>query len=175
MAHLFSLKCFICFICQRPRRLPIHEMNFIHKLEPKIEKLSLFHKSRQPTEQTRHGHNSHNPTRRNTSAGFKTDAKSGSTLNESRGFKLGLGLKDFVIQKVIGRGSFGKVLLVTRTPVHARPGQGGEFYALKCIKKDSILQDDNVGSIMVERDILKLGSKNPFITRSEAAFQNEVR
>ena len=148
-------------------------MNFIHKLEPKFDKLSLFHKSKSPSSvHPRSGLNSHFPSTRshaNPNAGFgKNDAKSGND-NKNK-----LGFKDFIIQKTLGRGSFGKVLLVTRKHANTRPGQSDEHYALKCIKKDSILQDDNVGSIMVERDILKLGANNPFITRLEAAFQNEV-
>lgn len=44
-------------------------------------------------------------------------------------------LKDFIIKKVIGRGSFGKVFLVEKKG-------GSEVYAMKSLRKDVILDYD---------------------------------
>ena len=49
--------------------------------------------------------------------------------------------------KVIGRGSFGKVFLVQKKNT-------GEVYAMKSLRKDVILEYDQVESTRLEKDIL---------------------
>ena len=51
---------------------------------------------------------------------------------------------------------------------------GLDYYAMKALKKDVVLQSDEVESTMLERDVCKLGSKNPFLTKLYCSFQNEV-
>jgi serine/threonine protein kinase len=46
-----------------------------------------------------------------------------------------VGLSDFVIRKVIGRGSFGKVFLVEKKG-------SKEVYAMKSLRKDVIIEYD---------------------------------
>lgn len=75
--------------------------------------------------------------------------------------------KDFTIVKLVGKGSFGKVFLVTTK-------SNASYYAMKALKKDVVLQDDDVECTMLERDVCKLGNKNPYITRLYCTFQNEV-
>ena len=77
-------------------------------------------------------------------------------------------LDDFNMVKLIGKGSFGKVFLVTRK------SSTNEFYAMKALKKDVVLQDDDVECTMLERDVCKLGNKNFFLTKLYSTFQNEV-
>ena len=77
-------------------------------------------------------------------------------------------LKDFNIIKLVGKGSFGKVFLVTSRE------NTGEFYAMKALKKDVVLQDDDVECTMLERDVCKLGNLNPYLTKLFVTFQNEV-
>jgi serine/threonine protein kinase len=76
--------------------------------------------------------------------------------------------KDFNIVKLVGKGSFGKVFLVTSKE------NTGEFYAMKALKKDVVLQDDDVECTMLERDVCKLGNRNPYLTKLFCTFQNEV-
>ena len=66
--------------------------------------------------------------------------------------------KDFSIVKLVGKGSFGKVFLVTTK-------NNSKYFAMKALKKDVVLQDDDVECTMLERDVCKLGNKNPFITK----------
>ncbi len=49
---------------------------------------------------------------------------------------------------------------------------GTEFYAMKALKKDIVLQDDDVECAMLERDVLKLSNTNPYLTRLYCSFQN---
>ena len=56
-------------------------------------------------------------------------------------------LKDFIIKAVIGRGTFGKVFLVQREGYQ-------QFYAMKSLRKDSILEHDLVDSTLLEKEIL---------------------
>jgi novel protein kinase C delta type len=75
-------------------------------------------------------------------------------------------LDKFNIAKLIGKGSFGKVFLVINKTT-------SEFYAMKALKKDIVLQDDDVECTMLERDVCKLGTRNPYLTKLFCTFQNE--
>lgn len=56
-------------------------------------------------------------------------------------------LDDFIIKKVIDKGSFGKVFLVENS-------RDGKVYAMKRLNKDVILQKNQVENIKVEKQIL---------------------
>ena len=44
-----------------------------------------------------------------------------------------VGIDSFVVKKVLGRGSFGKVLLVQKRDT-------GKYYAMKSLRKDNIIK-----------------------------------
>ncbi|XP_003384983.1 PREDICTED: protein kinase C delta type-like [Amphimedon queenslandica] len=74
-------------------------------------------------------------------------------------------LSDFQLIKVLGKGSFGKVLL-------AKLSKGNEsYFAIKALKKDVVLEDNDVESTFVEKRILALGSSHPFLTHLLCSFQ----
>ncbi|VDP05771.1 unnamed protein product, partial [Soboliphyme baturini] len=88
----------------------------------------------------------------------------GSTPDTEKPAKLSLSNFNFI--KVLGKGSFGKVVLVEARDT-------GEVYAMKILKKDVILQDDDVECTMVEKRILILAVKHPFLIALHSCFQTK--
>lgn len=78
-----------------------------------------------------------------------------------------VGVDDFKVLKVIGRGSYGKVCLVEHISTH-------ELYAMKSLKKDVLLDEDQVESTLLEKKILEKVD-HPFLVGMVFCFQTEER
>jgi len=73
---------------------------------------------------------------------------------------------DFNLIKVIGRGSFGKVMLVTLK------GDESKVFALKVLIKAAIIERNQVEHTVAEREILEM-IDHPFLMKMHWAFQTE--
>jgi len=73
-------------------------------------------------------------------------------------------LDDFDIIKVLGRGAFGKVMLVEKKD------NKGQVYAIKSLHKEQIIGQDQIEHTKTERYVLEK-SKCPFLVSLEYAFQ----
>lgn len=82
-----------------------------------------------------------------------------SALREQR-----LQVSDFTIKSALGKGSFGRVFLVTMTAT-------GRLYALKAISKHRLQDQRKKHHTMQERDIL-VSVKSEFLVKLHYAFQN---
>jgi len=49
------------------------------------------------------------------------------------------------------------------------------FYALKALRKDVVLEDDDIECTLIERKVLALGVKHPFLCHLFCTFQTDVR
>nr|XP_046912754.1 putative protein kinase C delta type homolog isoform X1 [Dermatophagoides farinae]XP_046912761.1 putative protein kinase C delta type homolog isoform X2 [Dermatophagoides farinae] len=76
------------------------------------------------------------------------------------------GIDDFRFLTLLGRGSFGKVMLAELINHDCH-------FAVKCLKKETVIEDDDVESIMIERKVLAYGTSHPFICKLFCTFQTE--
>mmetsp|Transcript_38275 Transcript_38275/g.51837 ORF Transcript_38275/g.51837 Transcript_38275/m.51837 type:complete len:360 (-) Transcript_38275:329-1408(-) len=99
--------------------------------------------------------------------GNKSSKKKGTTesaaeLEESSN----LTVDDFKLLKVLGKGSFGKVMLCQKKD----EGRNGPLYAMKTLKKAELLNRHQVEHTNTERQILQ-HIDHPFLTHIRFAFQ----
>ena len=76
-------------------------------------------------------------------------------------------LDDFNIKKVLGRGAFGKVHLVEKK-------SDGNIYAMKTLKKDALIENDQIQNTILEKQVL-MENKHPFFVKMAYVFQDETK
>lgn len=76
-------------------------------------------------------------------------------------------MEDFRLLKIVGKGTFGKVFMCEHIPTQ-------KVYAMKCIRKDVVLENDSIQSLKLEKEIL-YNIVHPFIVGMDYVFQNAQR
>ncbi|XP_051767689.1 protein kinase C iota type [Ctenopharyngodon idella] len=79
-----------------------------------------------------------------------------------------LGLIDFDLLRVIGRGSYAKVLLV-------RLKKTDRIYAMKVVKKELVNDDEDIDWVQTEKHVFEQASNHPFLVGLHSCFQTESR
>ncbi|XP_014065970.1 RAC-alpha serine/threonine-protein kinase isoform X2 [Salmo salar] len=81
--------------------------------------------------------------------------------------RLKVTMHDFEYLKLLGKGTFGKVILVKEKAT-------GRYYAMKILKKEVIVAKDEVAHTLTENRVLQ-NSKHPFLTGLKYSFQTHDR
>jgi classical protein kinase C/novel protein kinase C epsilon type len=84
--------------------------------------------------------------------------------------KARIGLDHFNFLAVLGKGNFGKVML-------AETKSSRKLYAIKVLKKEFIIENDEVESTKSEKRVFLIANKerHPFLLNLHACFQTETR
>ncbi|XP_008432791.1 protein kinase C iota type [Poecilia reticulata] len=79
-----------------------------------------------------------------------------------------LGLADFDLLRVIGRGSYAKVLLVQLKKTE-------RIYAMKVVKKELVNDDEDIDWVQTEKHVFEQASNHPFLVGLHSCFQTDSR
>ncbi|XP_035190062.1 protein kinase C iota type isoform X1 [Oxyura jamaicensis] len=96
------------------------------------------------------------------------EEKEAMGIRESGKASSSLGLQDFDLLRVIGRGSYAKVLLV-------RLKKTERIYAMKVVKKELVNDDEDIDWVQTEKHVFEQASNHPFLVGLHSCFQTESR
>uniref|UniRef100_H3B4M1 Protein kinase C n=1 Tax=Latimeria chalumnae TaxID=7897 RepID=H3B4M1_LATCH len=96
------------------------------------------------------------------------EEKEAMSIRESGKVPSSLGLQDFDLIRVIGRGSYAKVLLV-------RLKKTERIYAMKIVKKELVNDDEDIDWVQTEKHVFEQASNHPFLVGLHSCFQTESR
>ncbi|XP_048460227.1 protein kinase C iota type [Rhincodon typus] len=96
------------------------------------------------------------------------EEKEAMSSRESGKVPTSLGVPDFDLIRVIGRGSYAKVLLV-------RLKKTERIYAMKVVKKELVNDDEDIDWVQTEKHVFEQASNHPFLVGLHSCFQTESR
>ena len=112
-----------------------------------------------PADYPEHGMDEH-------TSGVKLEGvDSGVKIEGNHAVNRGFGFGDFDLIKVIGRGSYAKVLLV-------RLKQTNRLYAMKVIKKELVCDEEDIDWVQTEKHVFETASNHPFLVGLHSCFQS---
>ena len=79
-----------------------------------------------------------------------------------------ISIDDFNILKVIGRGSYAKVLL-------AEQKKRSKLYAIKVVKKELLTDEEDFDWVQTEKNVFEAASNHPYLVGLHSCFQSESR
>jgi atypical protein kinase C iota type len=77
-------------------------------------------------------------------------------------------IEDFELIRVIGRGTYAKVLMVELKKTK-------RIYAMKVIKKELVTDDKDIDGIQTEKHVFETASNHPFLVGLHSCFQTPSR
>merc|ERR1719435_628748 len=92
----------------------------------------------------------------------------GGAANSGQANSNMVSLADFDLIKVIGRGSYAKVLMVELKSTK-------RIYAMKVIKKELVTDDEDIDWVQTEKHVFETASNHPFLVGLHSCFQTASR
>ncbi|KRX00795.1 Protein kinase-like domain [Pseudocohnilembus persalinus] len=145
-----------------PANISTIRRNQVHQLQTPAQK-----QQNQQKQQQQNNNNQKNIANKQNSQGSNKSGNSDSTDTEN--INLGnlqnnnVNFESFKIQKLLGRGAFGKVFLVKKK-------DDGKIYALKALKKKQLILKKQLKYAVTEANVLKM-CNHPFVLKLHYAFQ----
>ncbi|KAI0458679.1 hypothetical protein F5B21DRAFT_511869 [Xylaria acuta] len=146
---------------QQSRPIPQQTISSPQQVQPSMYPQSAPISKLQPTQET--------PSL-TTGSGLPPPARRPLPLATDPGTGQRIGLDHFNFLAVLGKGNFGKVML-------AETKKTRRLYAIKVLKKEFIIENDEVESIRSEKRVFLIANReqHPFLTNLHACFQTETR
>ncbi|KAM7119932.1 LOW QUALITY PROTEIN: RAC-alpha serine/threonine-protein kinase-like [Molossus nigricans] len=99
--------------------------------------------------------------------GSPSDKSGAEEMEVARQAEARVTMNEFEYLKLLGKGTFGKVILVKEKAT-------GRYYAMKILKKEVLVAKDEVAHTLTENRVLQ-NSRHPFLTALKYSFQTHDR